>query len=126
MKKVITLAICVFLGLSLNAQIKEVTVKDSSGKVIELGYLNENNQKDSVWVVYNEKGAIVSEMEYKNGKKCGTWRMYDDNGHVTFKVEYVNGKKRKGKQWDAKGHLIDSRTWDSEEVLVAEYKRYYR
>ena len=51
---------------------------------------------------------------------------YDDNGNVTFKVEYVNGKKRRGRQWDEKGHLIDSRTWDSEEVLVAEYKRYYR
>jgi antitoxin component YwqK of YwqJK toxin-antitoxin module len=65
-------------------------------------------------------------MEYKNGKKDGTWYMYDDNGKVRFKVEYVNGKKRRGRQWDAKGHLIDSRTWDSEEVLIAEYKRYYR
>ena len=125
MKKVITLAICVLLSLSLNAQTTEVIVKDSSGNVIEKGFLNENNEKESIWVAYNDKGAIVSVMEYKNGKKDGTWYMYDDNGHITFKVEYVNGKKRRGRQWDAKGHLIDSRTWDSEEVLIAEYKRYY-
>ena len=126
MKTVITLAVCVLLSLSLNAQTTEVIVKDSSGNVIEKGFLNENNEKESILVAYNEKGAVVSVMEYKNGKKDGTWYMYDDNGNVTFKVEYVNGKKRRGRQWDEKGHLIDSRTWDSEEVLVAEYKRYYR
>ena len=125
MKTVITLAVCVLLSLTLNAQTTEVMVKDSSGNIIEIGFLNENNEKESTWVVYNDKGAVVSIMEYKNGKKDGTWYMYDDNGNVTFKVEYVNGKKRRGRQWDDKGHLIDSRTWDSDEVLIAEYKRYY-
>lgn len=125
MKTVITLAVCVLLSLTLNAQTTEVMVKDSSGNIIEIGFLNENNEKESTWVVYNDKGAVVSIMEYKNGKKDGTWYMYDDNGNVTFKVDYVNGKKRRGRQWDDKGHLIDSRTWDSDEVLIAEYKRYY-
>ena len=125
MKRVITLAVCVLLSLTLNAQTTEVMVKDSSGNIMERGFLNENNEKESTWVVYNDKGAVVSIMEYKNGKKDGTWYMYDDNGNVTFKVEYVNGKKRRGRQWDEKGHLIDSRTWDSDEVLIAEYKRYY-
>ena len=126
MKTVITLAVCVLLSLTLNAQTTEIIVKDSSGKIIERGFLNENNEKESIWVAYNDKGFIVCKMEYKNGKKDGTWYMYDDNGKVTFKVEYVNDKKRRGKQWDEKGHLIDSRIWDSEEVLIAEYKRYYR
>jgi antitoxin component YwqK of YwqJK toxin-antitoxin module len=126
MKRVITLAVCVLLSLSLNAQTTEVIVKDSSGNVIEKGFLNENNEKESIWVAYNDKGVIVSVMEYKNGKKDGTWYMYNDKGHVVFKILYVDGKKRRGRQWDNKGHLIDSRTWDSEEVLVAEYKRYYR
>ena len=125
MKRVITLVVCVLLSLTLNAQTTEVMVKDSSGNIMERGFLNENNEKESTWVVYNDKGAVVSVMEYKNGKKDGTWYMYDDNGNVTFKVEYVNGKKRRGRQWDDKGHLIDSRTWDSDEVLIAEYKRYY-
>ena len=125
MKRVITLAVCVLLSLSLKAQTKEVTVKDSSGNILEIGYLNANNQKDSLWVAYNDKGVIVSEMEYKDGKKHGTWRMYDDNGHITLKVEYVNGKKRKGKQWDEKGRLIDYRVWDSEEHLICETIRKY-
>ena len=126
MKKVITLAVCVLLSLTLNAQTKEVVVKDSSGNILERGFLNDNDEKESVWVLYNDKGAVVSVMEYKDGKKDGTCYMYDDNGHLTFKVKYVNGKKRRGRQWDEKGHLIDSRTWDSEEVLIAEYRRYYR
>jgi len=126
MKKVITLVVCVLLSLTLNAQTREVMVKDSSGNIMEIGYLNENNEKDSVWIAYNNKGVVVSTMEYKDGKKHGTWRMYGDNGQITFKVEYIDGKKRKGKQWDEKGHLIDSRTWDSDEFLIAEHKRYYR
>ena len=125
MKTVITLAVCVLLSLTLNAQTKEVMVKDSSGNISEIGYLNENNEKDSIWVVYNDKGVIVSSTEYKDGKKHGICRMYDDNGHITFKVEYVDGKKRKGKQWDEKGRLIDYRVWDSSENLVCEKIRKY-
>ena len=125
MKKVI-LIVFVLMGLTLNAQLKKVIITDKDDKVIEVGYINEKNQKDSIWLGYDENGKVVSEMEYDNGKKSGIWRMYNDEGHVVFKVLYVNDKKRKGKQWDDKGHLIDSRTWDSEEVLVAEYKRYYR
>ena len=125
MKTVITLSVCVLLSLSLKAQTKEVTLKDSSGNILEIGYLNENNEKDSVWTIYNNKGIVVSEMEYKNGKKVGTWRMYDDNGRIIFKVQYVDGKKRKGKQWDDKGRLIDYRIWDSEEHLICETIRKY-
>lgn len=125
MKTVITLAVYVLLSLSLKAQTKEVTVKDSSGNILEIGYLNENNEKDSIWIIYNDKGSVVSEMEYENGKKVGTWRMYDDNGNITFKVVYVDGKKRKGKQWDDKGRLIDYRIWDSEEHLICETIRKY-
>lgn len=126
MKRVITLAVCVLLSLTLNAQTKEVVVKDSIGNIIERGFLNDNDEKESSWYVYNDKGVVVSITEYKNGKRDGVCYMYDDNGNVTFKVEYVDGKKRRGRQWDEKGHLIDSRTWDSEEVLIAEYRRYYR
>ena len=125
MKTIITLAVCVLLSLSLKAQTKEVIVKDSSGNISEIGYLNKNNEKDSVWVAYNYKGVVVSTMEYKDGKKHGTWRIYDENGQLIFKVQYVNGKKRKGKRWDEKGRLIDYRIWDSEEHLICETIRKY-
>jgi antitoxin component YwqK of YwqJK toxin-antitoxin module len=125
MKTVITLAVCVLLSLTLNAQTREVIVKDSSGNISEIGYLNKNNEKDSVWVAYNYKGVVVSTMEYKDGKKHGTWRIYDENGQLIFKVQYVNGKKRKGKRWDEKGRLIDYRIWDSEEHLICETIRKY-
>ena len=125
MKTVITLAVCVLLSLTLNAQTTEVIVKDSSGNITETGYLNENNEKESIWIVYNVKGLIVSSTEYKDGKKNGICRMYDEYGHITFKVEYINGKKHKGKQWDEKGRLIDYRVWDSNENLVCEKIRKY-
>ncbi len=124
MKKVI-LMVFVLIGLTLNAQLKKVVITDKNNKVIEIGYLNEKNQRDSLWIDYDENGNVSSEIEYRNGKKSGICRIYNDEGDIVFKILYVNGKKRKGKQWDDKGHLIDSRTWDSEEVLVAEYKRYY-
>ena len=125
MKKIITLVFCVLLSLTLNAQTTEVIVKDSSGNIMQIGYLNENNKKESVWLVYSDKGIIVSSTEYKDGKKNGTCRMYDEYGHITFKVEYINGKKRKGKQWDEKGRLIDYRVWDSNENLICEKIRKY-
>lgn len=125
MKTIITLAVCVLLSLSLKAQTKEVIVKDSSGNILEIGYLNENDEKDAIWTIYNEKGSVVSEMEYENGKKVGTWRMYNDNGRIIFKVQYVNDKKRNGKQWDEKGRLIDYRVWDSEEHLICETIKKY-
>ena len=124
MKKVIAI-VFVLMGLTLNAQMKEVTITDDNGLTIEKGYYNEKNEKDSVWVGYNEKGRVIALMEYNNGKKSGIWKIYNDEGHMIFKILYIDGKKRKGKQWDDKGHLIDSRTWDAEEVLIAEYKRFY-
>ncbi len=125
MKTIITLAVCVLLSLSLKGQTKEVTVKDSSGNILETGYLNDNDEKDAIWTIYNEKGVVISEIEYKDGKKDGVCRMYDDNGHITFKIVYVNDKKRKGKQWDSKGRLIDYRVWDSEEHLICETIKKY-
>ena len=115
----------VFLNLTLTAQIKQVELKDDSGRIIETGYLNEKNEKDSVWYSYNENGVLVSEMEYKNGKRSGIWRFYNDEGHIIFRVLYVNGKKRVGKQWDDQGRLIDYRKWDSNENLVVETIRKY-
>ena len=125
MKKIITLVFCVLLSLTLNAQTREVMVKDSSGNIMQIGYLNENNKKESVWLVYSDKGIIASSTEYKDGKKNGICRMYDEYGHITFKVEYINAKKRKRKQWDDKGRLIDYRDWDSNENLVCEKIRKY-
>lgn len=125
MKKVLII-VFVLMGLTLNAQKTEVTITDINGKVIEKGYYDEQNQRDSIWRGYDDNGKVVLESEYKNGIKTGIWRMYNEKGRLIFKILYVDGKMRRGRQWDDKGHLIDSRTWDSEEVLVAEYKRYYR
>ena len=124
MKKYALIA-SVFLNLTLNAQLKQVESRDDSGKIIEIGYLNENNNKDSVWYAYNENGILVAETEYRDGKKSGIWRLYNDEGDLMFKVFYVDGLKREGKQWDDKGRLIDYRKWDSKENLVVETIRKY-
>ena len=124
MKKYVLIAF-VFLNLTLKAQLKQVESIDDSGKIIEIGYLNENNNKDSVWYTYNENGILVAETEYKDGKKSGVWRLYNDEGDLMFKVFYVDGLKREGKQWDDKGRLIDYRKWDSKENLVLETIRKY-
>ena len=119
------LIVFVFLNLTLNAQLKFVTLTDDNGKVVETGYLNEKNNKDSLWYSYNEEGNLVAEMEYEDGKRSGVWRFYNDEGHTIFRVLYINGKKRVGKQWDDEGRLIDYRKWDQEEHLIVQTIRKY-
>ena len=119
------LTVSVFLNLTLNAQLRSVTLTDNKGRIIETGYLNEKNNKDSLWYSYGENGKIAAEMEYTNGERSGVWRFYNEEGHIIFRVRYVDGKKRVGKQWDDKGRLIDYRKWDSNENLVVETIRKY-
>jgi antitoxin component YwqK of YwqJK toxin-antitoxin module len=123
--KTIISTVFMLIGLTLNAQLKKVQVTDQNDKILEVGYINERGNKDSLWYGYNDDGRIVSEMEYSNGKKNGIWRLYNDEGDLIFKVLYIDGIKREGKQWDDRGRLIDYRKWDSEEHLLVQTIRRY-
>ena len=42
-------------------------------------------------VVYNRRGRIVQEMNYKSGRLDGTMIRYDGTGKVISRVEYEDG-----------------------------------
>ena len=125
MKKYLVLAFFAFIGNVSNAQMTAVVVKSSDNLLLEEGYINEKGQRDSTWIAYNDNGPISQEGSYIRGENDGVWNMYDDNGRKSFQVTFKNGKKRKGKQWNSQGHLIDVRKWDSEGNLICETIRKY-
>lgn len=102
------------------AQTKEVTIKYDNGTILEKGFYDENNKRDSLWITYDEQGNVVEEGYYVNGNKEGVWNCYNEKGSKVFQVVYHNGRKRKGKQWDNVGHLIDKRVWNDDGKLICE------
>ena len=113
MKKYIISVMFLLISYVLLAQeeITMVVLKYDNNTIEQVGYLDQNGKKDSVWTQYNESGKVVGEGSYSHGVKNGYWYCYNDNGRKIFEVLYINGEKRKGKQWDDDGHLIDKRKW---------------
>jgi antitoxin component YwqK of YwqJK toxin-antitoxin module len=114
MKKYLISVMFLLIGYILYAQEEEITMvvsKYSNNTIEQVGFLDQNGKKDSTWTIYNESGSIVGVGTYSHGVKEGYWYSYNDNGDKIFEVLYVNGEKRKGKQWNDEGHLIDKRKW---------------
>jgi antitoxin component YwqK of YwqJK toxin-antitoxin module len=62
----------------------------STGKIQAKGkYLNE--EKDSVWNFYDEKGVLISTESYLNGKKNGPSKVFYENGVVSEEKSFKNG-----------------------------------
>ena len=114
MKKNLILVMFLLIGYISYAQEEEITMvvsKYRNNTIEQTGFVDQNGKKDSTWTQYNEEGKIIGIASYSHGIKNGYWFIYNDNGQKMFEVLYVNGEKRKGKQWDDVGHLIDSRKW---------------
>lgn len=114
MKKYLITVMFLLFGHILYSQEEEITMvvsKYSNNTIEQVGYLDQKGKKDSTWTQYNEEGEIIGVGSYSHGVKNGYWYCYNDNGRKIFEVLYVNGEKRKGKQWDDEGHLIDKRKW---------------
>ncbi len=59
----------------------QVIVRDNDGKMTSSGLLR-NNQKDGVWVEYQQRGMAKSMIAYYNGKKEGAAIEITENGQV--------------------------------------------
>jgi antitoxin component YwqK of YwqJK toxin-antitoxin module len=46
-------------------------------------------------VVYDQRGRVVQEMNYRNGRLHGTMTFYDRSGKPTKTTEYEDGQVRK-------------------------------
>jgi serine phosphatase RsbU (regulator of sigma subunit) len=65
----------------MHKQFKEILLKNSNLTFAQ-------QKKDGTWMVYNDNGAKLFKMEYKEGEKVGTWIQWDDNGAVLKSTSY--------------------------------------
>jgi hypothetical protein len=45
--------------------------------------------------VYDQRGRVVQQMNYRNGRLHGTMTFYDRSGNVSRTVEYEDGQVKK-------------------------------
>ena len=49
-----------------------------------------DDKKDGTWMVYDDKGNKLFQMEYKDGEKVGTWTQWDETGAVIKTTDYAS------------------------------------
>lgn len=103
-------SLIMFTTMLVRAQKTEVITKYENGNIQQIGYLDSNNQKDSLWLMYNKSGLVVGKAYYNNGKKVGTWEIFDENGLKLIEIIYSDGKKIIGKQWE-NGLLVSTKNY---------------
>ncbi len=75
-----------------------------NGNVFISGYFNTANQKDSLWLTYNNDGTKKAQESYRDGtltqrgifvdeEKSGTWNYYLSDGKTQKNITYVNGEE---------------------------------
>lgn len=54
-----------------------------------------NKKKDSLWLIYNESGVLISEEYYTNDTANGLWKLHDYHGRLLketpYKYGYIDG-----------------------------------
>lgn len=109
-----TFLLLTMFGLSsmlMNAQKTKFVVKHDNNTIQQIGYFNQFNQKDSLWLMYNNTGKLIGTAYYKNGMKEGLWEIYNDYGVKKFELLYVNNIKINVKEWDENGLLINNKDY---------------
>jgi antitoxin component YwqK of YwqJK toxin-antitoxin module len=99
-----------FATMLVKGQRTEVITKYENGDIQQIGYLDSNNQKDSLWLMYNRSGIVLGKAHYKNGNKVGVWEIFDNNGLKLIEIIYSDGKKISGKQWE-NGILVSTKNY---------------
>lgn len=108
--KTILMSILLLTTFLVRGQKTEVVTKFENGNIQQIGYINSNNQKDSLWLMYNESGTIIGKAFFKNGKKDSLWTTFDNSGSKLFEILYLEGKKINGKQWE-NGLLVSTKNY---------------
>ncbi len=53
-----------------------VIMKDSNNIIEQIGYLDQDGKKDSIWTQYNAFGVVIGIGSYSHGIKDGYWYLY--------------------------------------------------
>jgi antitoxin component YwqK of YwqJK toxin-antitoxin module len=70
----------------------EYTLMDDFKKVLETGYY-QNNKMVGTWTLFYPNGKKRVVAKFKNGIKQGLWLVYDDKGRILTEVFYKDDKK---------------------------------
>lgn len=84
-----------------------------------------NQEKDSLWLLYNSGGVLVNEEYYADGIENGLWKLYNNLGAIMKETPYAHGKIN-GEQIEffEKGTLQRKMTFN-EDVLEGVFEVYY-
>jgi len=78
----------IFQVLKENKSIKNGSYKKyRSKKLIESGYYK-NNQRDSLWEIYSQKGQIIASGKYKADTLVGIWTYYSFSGSILQRFDH--------------------------------------
>ena len=96
--------------------------------LVKTGYFNFTNQKDSLWLSYNNDGTKKAQESYKNGmltqrgifennQKSGTWNYYLSDGKTQKNTVYANGVEIEIKRF-TKDQLVSNALNESNASLL--------
>lgn len=74
---------------------------DSKGRLIAKGFYDQQN-RDSVWLFYNEEGRLVKRAAYRMGIKQGTHVVFDSKGDTAEVTNWFDNR-RHGRWWKRVG-----------------------
>lgn len=90
-----------------------------------LNQMNESNQKQGYWIIYDDNKVKVEEGRYENGQKAGIWKAYYEDGkikhEITFKANKPDGY---AKFYYPSGIVSEEGIWKGNK-WVGEYKYYH-
>jgi len=77
---------------------------DKLGKLIEIRAYSEG-EFDGIWTSYKD-GKKTFVASYKDGIKDGKWLVWNDKGNIVYEINYKLGKKISTKEFDDNGKVI--------------------
>ena len=100
---------------TVNTNQIETGIKETyypNGKLQMRGKLNNDGQKNGVWISYFENGQKNSESNFKDGINNGYSMVWFPNGNVRYFGDYLNGK-RSGTwtYYNEKGKVVKSESY---------------
>lgn len=110
--------ICSGLLISCESSIKKANDQKTTGWAID-----DNN--DSVYLRYDDKGKLESYTTYKNGRKNGLAKKYYKNGNTQFVINYQNGLKEGLTKWYYENGQLYRETLYTDDEPSGIQKKYY-
>ena len=113
----------VFQVIKDNPKIKNGNYKKyRSKKIIEVGFYK-NNNKDSIWNIYNQNGKVIATGNYKENKKIGVWKFYSKTGilvqEYNFSIDsltYFNVTEEK--KWNSSPSIYPDTASDQMPIFI--------